>query len=58
MSITKTITVGRPKLAEGRKKVTWSLTIEPELLSAIQKRSKHGKTAAWVRQAIREALGR
>jgi hypothetical protein len=58
MSVIKTMKVGRPKLETGRKKVTWAFTIEPELLKAMQSRAKHGKVAAWARQAIREALSK
>jgi hypothetical protein len=58
MSVLKMVKIGRPKLPFGRRKITWQLTIEPELLAAIRAKSKHGKIAAWVRAALWEAINK
>jgi hypothetical protein len=58
MSITKTMTVGRPKLEVGKKKVQWSMTLDPDMPAAIRLKAKHGKCNAWIRSVIREALSR
>lgn len=58
MSVTKTMTVGRPKLPHGKKKVQWSVTLDSDMPAAIRLRAKHGKTNAWIRNVIREALSK
>jgi hypothetical protein len=58
MSITKTMTVGRRKLPVGKRKVSWSLPIEPELLAAIRKKSAPGKTTAWARSVLWDAINK
>jgi hypothetical protein len=58
MSATKPTVVGRPRLAPGRKKVTYAFTIDPSTLSAIRIRAKHGNISSWIRNVIREALAK
>lgn len=58
MTITKPTVVGRPRLAPGRKKVTYAFTVDPSTLSAMRARAKHGNISSWLRNVIREALAK
>jgi hypothetical protein len=58
MSITKTVTVGRPKLPKNQKKVTWSFSIDQQLLTLMRGKAKHGKIAAWARAILWEAVNK
>lgn len=56
MSIKKTMIVGRPKMAFKKKKVTWSFSIDKELLALMRRKAAHGKIAAWARARLWEAV--
>lgn len=58
MTITKTMTVGRRKLPEGKKKISWSLPVEPELLAAIRQKAVPEKMTVWARGVLWEAVNR
>jgi hypothetical protein len=58
MSVTKTMTVGRPKLPHGKKKVQWSMTLDSDMPDAIRRVAPHGNRNAWIRNVIREALAK
>lgn len=58
MSIQKTMMVGRPKIDPLQKKVTWSFSIDQQLLKIIKEKAKHGKVAAWMNAALWDAVNR
>lgn len=56
MSIQKTMMVGRPKIDPRKKRVTWSFSIDQELLALMRRKAVHGKIAAWARAALWAAV--
>jgi hypothetical protein len=58
MSVIKMMKVGRPKLAADRKKISWSLSIDQQLLVLIKQKAKHGKAAAWANAKLWEAVNK
>lgn len=58
MSVIKTMKVGRPKLPIERKKISWSLSIDRQLLMIIKQKARHGKAAAWANKALWEAVNK
>jgi hypothetical protein len=58
MSVLKMVKIGRPKIAGGKKKITFPHSIDPQLLKLIRKRAKHGKVAAWMNAVLWEAVNK